>query len=338
MRAVLGTARPTDACVSLASICGGLAAPFAGGPRAFGGRAALRTPAFPERAVGVDAWPRPARVKESCTSARKPHGIHVGWTGAAVLQSSSAIFGEAANAAATPRREARARWGFRGCPVDTGRSGRAREGVRRGGIAPEEEPKTPHRAFVQGQDAPVRVARTSPPRSRGGRLRPAGPDRERFQPNPPVDPVSARSLRPAKAGGTGPYHERIRPGPPPAPDPVRAPSSPAPRPSQSNTRLTEGETSSTSAWSDGFPTGAFAVRSNHPFARRAERESVRPVVAARPWPEAPPERRGAAPDLTDPARGAPRRAGRRGPAGRARRSRSDGRSRRRRSWRAPPPR
>ena len=68
-----------------------------------------------------------------------------------------------------PLPEACAPWGFRGCPGGAGRSGQGREAVRRGRVEPEEEPKIPHRAFVQGQNAPVRAtraARTSAARSR----------------------------------------------------------------------------------------------------------------------------------------------------------------------------
>ena len=56
-----------------------------------------------------------------------------------------------------PEFEACALWGFRGCSADAGWSGRGRETVRRGAIEPEEEPKSPHRAFVQGQNVPVRT-------------------------------------------------------------------------------------------------------------------------------------------------------------------------------------
>ena len=41
------------------------------------------------------------------------------------------------------------------------------ETVRRGAADPEEGRKTPHRAFLQGQNAPVRATRTSRPLARG---------------------------------------------------------------------------------------------------------------------------------------------------------------------------
>ena len=61
---------------------------------------------------------------------------------------------------------------------------RARKAVRRGAIEPEEGPKTPHRAFMQEQNAPVRTTRTSrripgakgrEPVRRGAPRGPAGP-------------------------------------------------------------------------------------------------------------------------------------------------------------------
>ena len=60
------------------------------------------------------------------------------------------------------RTEACVLWGFRGCLADAGRPGRAREAVRRGAIEPEEEPKTPHRAFAQSRHRPDRGP-TRPP-------------------------------------------------------------------------------------------------------------------------------------------------------------------------------
>ena len=76
--------------------------------------------------------------------------------------------------------EACALWGFRaGDGCHRGAPG-ALETVRRGETDPETGRKTPHHAFVQGQNAPVRATRTSwPPRFRGGRLWPARPDRVR---------------------------------------------------------------------------------------------------------------------------------------------------------------
>ncbi len=110
--------------------------------------------------------------------------------------------------------EACALWGFRGRPVEAGRPGRAREGVRRGAIEPEEGPKTPHRAFMQEQHAPVRATRTSrPPAFAGAGSGPrdrTGTDGSVTSRSAGVDPKPA----PAKAGGTGPYNERIRSGRP----------------------------------------------------------------------------------------------------------------------------
>ena len=71
--------------------------------------------------------------------------------------------------------------GFSGLSAGRRRSVRAREAVQRGAIEPEEGPKTPHRAFVPGQNAPVRAMPMGRP--------------------------------PTSAGGIGPYNERIRPGP-----------------------------------------------------------------------------------------------------------------------------
>ncbi len=82
-----------------------------------------------------------------------------------------------------------------------GRAGRA---VRRGAIDPEVDPKAPHRAFGEGQNAPVRAMRTSrPPCFRRGRLQPAGPDREKIGAQPAGQPVSAQSLPPRKWGEPG---------------------------------------------------------------------------------------------------------------------------------------
>ena len=90
----------------------------------------------------------------------------------------------------------------------------APETVRRGANDPEQGRETPHRAFMEGQNTPVRATRTSrPPRFRGGRLWPAGPDREDFSATGRSAGVGPEPA-PAKAGGTGPYSERIRSGRP----------------------------------------------------------------------------------------------------------------------------
>ena len=108
--------------------------------------------------------------------------------------------------------EACALWCFRGCPVGAGRSGRARKEVRRGAIDPEVDPKTAHRAFGQGQNAPVRGTRTTRPPLSRRQVPPHGTGPGQKGAKTAGQPVSAQSLPPAKAGGTEPCNERIRSG------------------------------------------------------------------------------------------------------------------------------
>ncbi len=106
-------------------------------------------------------------------------------------------------------------WGFRAGGWRPRGAPGVLETARRGASDPAAGRKTPDRAFVQGQNAPVRAMRASrPPRFRGGRLWPAGPDRERLGGGASRSAGVGPEPAPAKAGGTGPYSERIRSGRP----------------------------------------------------------------------------------------------------------------------------
>ena len=154
-----------------------------------GGRAKPSSPPL------VTVWSNPNGSIFPASTASMASSRHVRCGVFGAVRWTAGRFGPGAQSGApTSRRGSSPTWGrsgrARGCVRHTRAIGtvngsvRAREGVRRGAIKPEEGPKTPHRAFMQEQNVPVRTTRTSrripgakgrEPVRRGAPRGPAGP-------------------------------------------------------------------------------------------------------------------------------------------------------------------
>ena len=159
---LLGTALPGNAGVSPAQGCEALVDKNAGGTQAFPGTCPRK------RCRGVKSAQKPLEPTPNRGTMPSPWGRKY----LAFLSTFAISIGYEQRTGLRFRHEACPLWGFRTGGWRYRAIPGARETARRGAIDPEAGRKTPHRAFMQGQRAPVRATRTSLPPDFAEALRP----------------------------------------------------------------------------------------------------------------------------------------------------------------------